>query len=274
MGFADLHIHSLYSDGTHTPEEIVTLARARNVSLIAVCDHNVTAGTLLAMEAARDAGITCICGAEIDTMMHGRDLHILCYGADTDHEPLAQAIRYARKTLDGMSTDLFDRLKEHGYPVSIEGYNAFQHDPRAGGWKMLQYLQKTGITRDKNEAFALYDRFGVTYENAGFEAAEKIIGLIHAAGGYAVLAHPGVSLPTGNINLFERELNAVLDAGADGVECYYPRHDRGLTQTCLRVCKDRDRLITAGSDCHGAFNRNEIGCTRTAVTELVLKDLV
>lgn len=274
MGFADMHIHSVYSDGTFTPEAIVTQALSRNVSLIAVCDHNVIQGTLETAELAARAGVKCISGVEIDAIFGGRDLHILCYGADLKNEKLSSVIHHARAALDGMSTDLLQCMIDDGYKLSRQEYDEFKHNTALGGWKMLQYLVACGIVRELRDAFVFYDRYGVSYEKAGFECAETVIETIHAAGGRAVLAHPGVSLPCENILEFEREVNAVMDIGADGIECYYPRHDRGLTQTCLRICKDRNLMITAGSDCHGAFNHNEIGCTRTPEENLLLKNLI
>lgn len=273
MGFADLHIHSLYSDGTYSPEKIVREAKARNVSLISVCDHNLIQGTLETQKIAIEAGITCITGVEIDSILQGRDLHILCYGADLEHEGLIGRIRYARAQLDGMSTELLKRLKDDGLKVDHAAYEAFEHDTALGGWKLLQYLVKAGIIGRMNDAFPLYERYGVTYADAGFDSLETIVNAIHAAGGKAVLAHPGVSLPTENIVAFERTLQEILEIGADGIECYYPRHGRGITQTCLRICRDGEKMITAGSDCHGAFNSNEIGCTRTGEALLELKGL-
>ena len=65
-----------------------------------------------------------------------------------------------------------------------------------------------------------------------------------------------------------------LDAGFDGAECYYPRHDAGVTRRLLEICARRKLLVTAGSDCHGAFNRSEIGQTRTPVEKLRLGELI
>ena len=274
MAFADMHIHSCYSDGSHTPEEIVRIARASNVSLISVCDHNEIRGTLECAPIARAAGITYIPGVEIDAIHEGADIHILCYGADFENRILLDRIHHARRILDEMSTELLRRMIPDHPRMSLEEYEAFAHDPSKGGWKMLQYLHFNGITPDLKSGFPLYDRYRVTYADAGFDTAEEIIQAIHAAGGRAVLAHPGVVFPTGRMSLFEACVEGAMELGMDGIECHYVRHSAGITRSCMDICARRNAMITAGSDCHGAFNHNEIGQTKTPVDKLVLNGLL
>ena len=273
MGFADLHIHSCYSDGSLRPEQIVSIARASNVELICVCDHNVTRGTLETAACAREAGVAALTGVEIDAIHRGEDIHILCYGADLGDPELCGRIRHARAALDGMSETLLERMREDYPRLNPEEYEAWPHDSTRGGWKMLQYLQARGVVRDMREAFPCYERYGVRYADAGFDPAGEVVRAIHGAGGRAVLAHPGVTLPGASLSEFAARLEDALDLGLDGAECYYPRHSPGVTRRCLEICARRNALITAGSDCHGAFNHNEIGQTRTPVNALHLAGL-
>ena len=274
MACADLHIHSVFSDGTFTPEEIVARARARGLGLISVCDHNVVAGTLAAERLAREAGLGYIRGVEIDAMHRGTDLHILCYGADLSDRALLSRIRHARARLDDMSLELLRRLMRDCPNLSMAEYEALEHDTALGGWKMLQYLKLKRVTQSLREGFALYERYNVRYEDAGFDDAADVISLIHAAGGRAVLAHAGVTFAWNTLpELLERTQDA-LDIGFDGAECYYPRHNAGVTRALAEICERRKLLITAGSDCHGAFNHNEIGQTRTPLEKLSLGTLI
>lgn len=274
MAFADLHIHSLYSDGSYRPDEIVRIARASNVELISICDHNEVRGTLAAAPIAQAAGLKYLCGVEIDAIHRNTDIHILCYGANLNDEPLLARIRHARWALDEMSVELLRRMQKDHPQLSMDEFQSFSHDPARGGWKMLQYLQFKGVTADLRGGFPLYERYNVTYAAAGFDSAEEIISAIHAAGGRAVLAHPGVVFPTGRLTQFEACVNACLDLGMDGVECYFARHSAGITRACVEICRRRDLMITAGSDCHGAFNHNQIGQTRTSMELLELKGLI
>lgn len=263
MAYVDLHIHSRYSDGSYTPEEIVRIAKGSDCGLISVCDHNLIRGTLETGPIALAAGLKYIPGVEIDAIFENTDIHILCYGADLENEALLREIRHARMMLDTMSSDLLERMIPDYPQLSTAEYDAFTHDWHRGGWKMLQYLQAKGVTPDMKSGFPLYDDYGVTYQAAGFHSAETVIAAIHGAGGRAVLAHPGVVFPTEDLREFEKILNRALDLGLDGVECYYVRHSEGVTRRCLEVCSARGLLVTAGSDCHGAFNSNQIGQTRT-----------
>ena len=273
MGFADMHIHSIYSDGTFSPAEIVRTARASGVELISVCDHNEIRGTLEAMALARATGLKCVSGLEIDAIFEGLDIHILCYGARLEDPALLERIRHARARLDGMSAELLRRMRPE-YPQLDEAeLDAWTHDTSRGGWKMLQYLQAKGVTPDLMSALPLYERYGVTYAAAGFDPAEDVIRAIHGAGGRAVLAHPGVVFSTENLRDFAARAEAAMDLGLDGIECYYPRHSAGVARVCLEICRRRGAMVTAGSDCHGAFNHNEIGQTRTSVDALALNDL-
>lgn len=270
MNYADLHIHSLYSDGSFSPEEIIARAKAAGVKLLSVTDHNVVAGTLAAAPLARAAGLDYICGVEIDAIHAGVDIHILCYDADFTDEALLRRIRHARARLDEMSVELLRRMLGDYPRLSLEDYAAFPHDSALGGWKLLQYLRARGVTADLRGGFGFYERYGVTYAGAGFDSAEEIVKSIHAAGGRAVLAHPGVVFPTEYLSAFEAHVRGTLELGLDGVECYYLRHSPSVTRRCLEICDALKLCITSGSDCHGAFNHNAIGQLQTRIDQLRL----
>ena len=273
MKLADLHIHSLYSDGSYSPAEILRRAAENGVGLISVCDHNVVQGTLETVKLAQNSDIRVIPGVEIDAMHEGTDIHILCYGADLADEALLGRIRHARAQLDQMSTDLLERMIPEYPMLSVNEYEAFPHNTDLGGWKLLQYFVAKGVTPDLKGGFPYYDRYGVTYAQAGFDSAEEIVRRIHAAGGRAVLAHPGVVFPTEWMSVFQARVHSALDLGMDGIECHYLRHSPEITRKCIEICRDRNLMITAGSDCHGAFNRNAIGQTHTRIDQLELMGL-
>jgi len=263
----DLHIHSVYSDGTMTPARIVDEAKRRGVTRLAVCDHNVVAGTLEAKPLAEDAGLKFIPGVEIDAMLMGRDAHILCYGADLTDENLLVRIRHARARLDWMSDELLRRMLPDFPGLDYAEYEALAHDSAQGGWKLLQYLKAKGVTRALDDALPYYFDYGVTYESAGFDPAEEVISAIHAAGGCAVLAHPGVTFKDAALTAVER----AAEMGIDGVERFYPRHSGRLTWLLGNLAERLGLSTTSGSDCHGSYSRADIGEPGTTVGQLVLK---
>lgn len=270
MAFVDMHIHSIYSDGTYAPEEIVRRALEDGAGLISVCDHNVFEGTLKTEPLALQAGLKYIRGAEVDALWRGINVHILCYDADFENPTLSKALQHARVSLDNMSIVLLGRMQADYPALDMDEFMNLSHDTALGGWKMLQYLQMKGVTRKLKDGFPFYKTYGVDYETAGFQPAAQVVEAIHQAGGWAVLAHPGVTLSYRDMDDFRAQVEDVLDEGLDGVECHYPTHSRALARACLDICRARDLKITAGSDCHGRFGRHIIAETRTEMDQVRL----
>lgn len=262
----DLHIHSIYSDGTMSPSQIVADAVQRGMTGIAVCDHNVIAGSLKAAPLAERAHLRFLSGVEIDAMLCGRDAHILCYGADLSTPALLSRTRHARARLDWMSDELLRRMLPDFPMLDYAEYEAMSHDVSQGGWKLLQYLKARGVTAGLKDALHYYGDYGVGYEAAGFHSAAEVIADIHAAGGCAILAHPGVTFREAPVEA----LDEARRLGIDGAECFYPRHTAALTERLIRFCDFHQLSATAGSDCHGAASSAHIGdaCVPTEALRL------
>lgn len=121
--------------------------------------------------------------------------------------------------------------------------------------------------------FGYYEKYNCSQHNIDFPSPEEVIDRIHAAGGYAILAHPGEyikNLP--NIEVKDI-LNSFASKGIDGIECYYPRHSPEITNKCLYWCNKRNMSITGGSDYHGSFAGNPIDSIRILKNEFKL-DLI
>lgn len=273
MSFVDMHIHSIYSDGTYTPEEIVRRALENGAGLISICDHNAVTGSLSAASLAKAAGLDYIPGVELDAIWKNLDVHVLCYGADFSCPELAELIREARQILDDMSVTLLSRMQKDYPQLDMEEYLAMPHDTSLGGWKMLKYMWMKGISQGMKDGFRFYEAYGVGYAQAGFKSVRETIETIHAAGGRAVLAHPGVTLPYKDMEAFKEILRKILKEGFDGVECHYPRNSKALTRACLDICREQRLMITAGADCHGAFGKHIICETRTERDQVQLNGL-
>jgi predicted metal-dependent phosphoesterase TrpH len=271
--YADLHIHSTHSDGSQTPEAIVLEARARNVSLISITDHELLCGSLEAEPIARRAGIGFLRGAEVQGRADGRFYHILAYGVDAKDRGFSALIGDSRQKLDDMSVELIRRLEPQYPHISVEDFDLYEREAVEGGWKGLEYLYRRGVTAALRDGMALYAQYGVTYEDAGFPPLCSVLRAIRGAGGRAVLAHPGITVPQSDEKTFLPTINRLIDAGLDGLECYYPLHTHKTTRALTALCRDRNLIITAGSDCHGAFGRTHIGQMMIPVEALSLKEL-
>ncbi len=247
------------------------MARRAGATMISVCDHNVVGGTRAAAPLAVAAGLEYIHGAEIDAIWDGIDVHILCYGADIDHPALNAVLKAARGRLDDMSVELLRRMAADYPALSMEEYDQLSHDPLQGGWKLLQYLKCKGITNALRDGFPFYTRYGVTYAGAGFDDIETVARAIHASGGRAVLAHPQVTFVVDSVSALEARVCGAMEMGLDGIECHHPAQDGGISRRMRDLCDVRGWMITAGSDCHGAFNGRSIACNQIDVQRIRLE---
>ena len=271
--YADLHIHSTHSDSSLTPEEIVREAQKYGVGLIAVTDHELTAGSLEAEPVARSAGLRFLRAAETECLADGRFHHLLAYGVDFSEPSFSGLLAENRLKLDEMSVELIRRMAPEYPHLTLEDYDAYERDARHGGWKGLEYLLRRGVTANIRDGMPLYRQYDVTYEAAGFPPIERTVAAIHRAGGRAVLAHPWATVPHPDEETFMQNVHALIDRGLDGVECYYPLHTPEITKLLLDLCRDRDLIVTAGSDCHGSFGRSRVGQMDVPVEALRLKGL-
>lgn len=275
--YVDMHVHSVFSDGTLTPEELAGQAADAGVILLALADHNTIKGSERMREACRKKGIYSVDAVEINTIYNKEEIHILSYCADSSCEKYTGIINYSRKVLDDMSRELIQRMESDRHPVSITEYEAYPDIKPEGGWKALYYLRDRGIIDELSQGFSLYGRYGVTYDKAPFPMAKDAIGAIHDAGGYAILAHPGdVSRLGEHVTSREiiRQMEELFETGLDGAECFYPMHTDEEAELFAGACRRRGKMITCGSDCHGTFSGKTVGYIKKTREELDIEKIV
>lgn len=253
----DLHVHSCYSDGKLTPDELAVRARVNNVIALAITDHDTMAGTDEKLEACRRYDIECVFGVELSCELAGRETHILSLFADPDADCLDRIARLSGGRRQRM-VDMLKRLARLGImvemadlPVAEDGVYGRPHLARA--------LVAKGVVRSVNEAFGryLYDG-GPVHINKTRLPAEEGIELAKSLGGVAVVAHPGVS------GLLD-DLDALVGMGLDGVEVYHPKHGGETIAKLLRYCRDRGVLVSGGSDFHAPGDGADIGGAKAPV---------
>lgn len=272
--YVDLHLHSYYSDGTMSPEEIVRTAADNQVGLIAITDHNILTAARELGALADSYGISFIKGVELDSIDQEADIHILGYGVDIRNESFMAFVKRNREILDDISIRLITDMEKDYENITLEDFKAFSYDRSLGGWKALHYLRSKGLTEKLRDGFLIYNQYGITNDSGDYPSLQEVIEQIHKAGGKAVLAHPGVSIREMNQQLFHEKLIRLLKQGLDGIECYYPMHTEEITKLCLSVCREHKLLITTGSDCHGDFGYSKIGELKITLDKLELGDLL
>lgn len=243
----DLHLHTTASDGRLTPAELVDLAAASGLRVMAVTDHDTTGSVADVRACARAKGLEAIAGIEITAVLDGRDVHMLGYFvdiADADFQRFLSSQRASRLSrLEAIGA----RLADLGVPVCLDATLALgrlQSSVSVGRPQVARALVAAGHVKDTREAF---DRWLATGRPGFVPRAgplpEAVIAFVHAAGGLVSLAHPG------RTRLDER-LASLRDAGLDAIEVYHSDHDDATTARYEALAADLRLLVTGGSDFH------------------------
>lgn len=248
--FIDLHLHSIFSDGTATPEELVQMAAERNLGGIALTDHDTVDGIEPFMEAGKRHHVKTIAGIEISAQHRGFSLHILGYGLDTSCGSLHSWLDRVQQGRIERNRKIILKLRELGLHIDDRELDDFSHCGQTGRPHIARLLMEKGVVRTMDQAFSQYLRRGRPAWCARFAyTAEETIAMIHEAGGVAVLAHPGQIDP--RIRIQPLLICELVERGLDGIEVIYPGHGKKIQKELTRLAHRFDLLITGGSDYHG-----------------------
>ncbi|NRF67604.1 PHP domain-containing protein [Aquincola sp. S2] len=247
---ADLHSHSSLSDGTLTPEALAARARAQGVELWALTDHDELAGQARAAAAARAEGIAWLGGVEISVTFAGETVHIVGLGIDPANEELGAGLARTREGRLQRARQIADGLAKVGIPGAYDGALAYVTNPDLmSRTHFARWLVDTGVCRDNGEVFRRYLVSGkpgyVAHRWAGLGEA---VGWILAAGGAAVIAHPGryKFTPIEEYALFS-EFKA---HGGAGIEVLTGSHGSADAAKYAAMAIEFDFAASRGSDFH------------------------
>ena len=245
----DLHMHSTFSDGRYTPTQLVEVAAAKGIAVLALTDHDSWNGVAEAQAAAARLGnIRVLTGVELGTQCENDSVPILGYHVNMSCEPLHAKMDEMRHGRELRLTRMLAKLDGLGYHIEVEAC-----DPKnraVGRPHVAKALVAAGYFNTVQEVFdALLHRGGPAYVPQPKLAPEEAVQLIHEAGGIAVLAHPS-ELSDGTLP--ERLLRAVP---FDGVEVYHPSADKKAQAKWLQLAQELQLLVGGGSDFHAIPDR-------------------
>ncbi len=247
----DLHIHSIYSDGTFTPEELINEAHRLKLRAVSVTDHDTVAGVREALHYGGETGITVLPGLEVSATYLDISLHLLGYGIDPEHAELGKWLLRLQQGRNKRNLDIFKKLRKLGLDVEMEELRQFSSCGQTGRPHIARLLMQKGVAKDMKQAFRLYLRRGAPAWAERFTcSAAETITVIHRAGGLAVLAHPG-QIDHG-MKVQPRLIDELAAYGLDGLEVYYPAHSRSMQKQLLELARKYRLIVTGGSDFHGA----------------------
>ncbi|HEX2950625.1 MAG TPA: PHP domain-containing protein [Armatimonadota bacterium] len=246
MAHLDLHLHTTYSDGTLTPEEVIMTAAERGVLLLAITDHDEVEGIAPAQAAASAYGIEVISGVEINTQAGKEDVHILGYGFPVTSPVLLAGLRLRREARVERAKKILARLATLGYSIDIADVLAIAGHGSVGRPHIARALVHAGYVHDTAEAFdrLIGNRCPAYVPRSPF-TPEEAVALIHQAGGIASLAHPG---KLGDPIRFIKRLKEV---DLNAIEAYHSDHSAAVTERLLRWARQFDLGVTGGTDSHG-----------------------
>ena len=242
----DLHLHTYYSDGTFTPEQVAKAAKEMKLAAISLTDHDTIEGCDRLAKACDERNIEFIPGTELSVDIEGNEMHLLGYFLDTQNERLITETTKYQQNRTNRVHGLVDQLNELGIALDADAVFDLAKCKAPGRPHVARALVKHGFCGSVDEAFSRFLRRGATawVPKTNVDYREGIE-LIHQAGGLAVMAHPG-------LNKIDHLIPDLVKAGLDGLECWHTRHPKSTAKRYREMAERYGLIITGGSDCHGA----------------------
>ena len=267
---ADLHIHSNASDGRYSPAEIVKMAAAAGVAVMALTDHDTVAGLVPALAAAAEfPSLQLIPGVELSTDTTGGEVHVLGYFIDYTDAQFKSSLERMRNSRALRTEKMVAKLKELGCDVELARVREIAGTGSLGRAHVAQALLEKGYTASFKEAFSKY----IGHDCPAYVAREKLtpaeaVRLIAEVRGLPVLAHP---FTTTNPEAMVRELKP---HGLVGIEAYYAGYLPAETNNLLNLAQKYGLIPTGGTDYHGIDSASEITIGGTDVPMHFVEQLI
>jgi predicted metal-dependent phosphoesterase TrpH len=254
----DLHTHSTASDGTQSPAEVVSSAADAGLDVLALTDHDTTAGWDEAADAAKQIGIALVRGMEISCQHENISIHLLCYLQDPAAPGLLKEVNRSRESRETRAQRIVDLLA-CDLPLHWDDVLE-QTTPGAtiGRPHIADALVAKGIVPSRDVAFADYLYAGSPYYASHYAPDPvRAVRLVREAGGVAVMAHPFAS-QRGRV-VEDAVIEAMAAAGLAGLEVHHRDHDGAEIRHGLDLAASLGLMVTGSSDYHGVGKSNQLG---------------
>lgn len=245
MSNIDLHIHTIYSDGTSTPEEVVYRAEELNLSAISITDHDSVAGLEEAIAIGEKVDMEIVPGIEMSTDVGEDEIHLLAYYLNYKDKNFLSRLKEFQSTRVERNGKLIKRLEELGMAINHKELKGIASRGVISRLHIARLMVKKGYVPSITAAFEEWLNPGKPAHVKRMEVSpSQIIRLILKAGGIPVFAHPYLS---GRDDL----IPVLVKAGLEGIEVYHSAHNSQISQRYKEIAQKYHLLITGGSDCHG-----------------------
>lgn len=244
-GNSDLHIHTNYSDGTMTPEEVVDEAIRLGVSTIAITDHDTIDGVTIACRYGQGKNLHIISGIEFSSYLSPSEVHILGYFIDVHNDGLQKVIKQSREDRINRIFAMVEKLRRLRVDIDPQEILTLAGKGSPGRMHVAETLWKHGYCHTIIESFSKYIGDNKpAYVPKKTLTPQQAIELIRDAGGVSVLAHPGLTQR-------DNAIDDLVKYGLQGIEVYYPSHTPQTVEKYLKIAKKYNLAATGGSDFHG-----------------------
>jgi predicted metal-dependent phosphoesterase TrpH len=249
--YADLHLHTDQSDGKLNPENIVKEANRAGLSTIAITDHDMLDGIKPALLAGKQYGIEVIPGLELSAESDGEEIHILGFFIDWEKKQLQERLIELRELRYDRALMMMDKLRKMGVIIELSDILDQTETSYIGRPHLAAALVKNGYADSISEAFQRFlgNHAPAYIPKDAFSPSEAIEVILNAFG-IPVLAHPGI--------LKQDILDKLIDNGLMGIEAFHSYHSIPLSDYYCSIARERNLLITGGSDFHGFENSRKV----------------
>jgi predicted metal-dependent phosphoesterase TrpH len=244
--FVDLHVHTHYSDGSFSPEEMIFRAKELGFSAIGIADHDEVGGISEAIWIGHSHGVEIVPAVELTSGVNGKEIHLLGYLIDHNNRDLREALKHLRCDRFKRIERMVDKLKKLGVDIYIEAVRRVAGSKGSlGRLHLARALYDRGAVSSVQESFDRYIGKGKpAYIEKPRLKAEEVFELIAGAGGIPVLAHP-------KLVHIDDHIPELVQLGLRGIEAFYSKNTPEETKKYLAMAEDLRLLVTGGSDCHG-----------------------
>ncbi len=260
----DLHMHTTFSDGSMTPEELIDMRVSEGYELLAITDHDVIGGSVAGGAYAKKIGLPFIYGIEFDSEdAVGDDLHMLGYGFDPENEIFLDVVIEVIADRNKRNRQFMDALNKRGFGITDEDVKKINGGRYVGKPTFAKILIKKGIVSSVNEAFStIFREPDIKAIKKVTMPSKKAIDTIHAGGGLAVMAHPMEQRRRDeSFEEFKPRMFHIIDTmlayGIDGLECHHPSASEMQQELLVEYAKEHGLMITRGSDFHSLEARRD-----------------
>jgi 3',5'-nucleoside bisphosphate phosphatase len=251
MARIDLHTHTYYSDGTLGPSQLLDLAKERRLDVVALTDHDTTAGLPEARQAAATVGIELVPGVEFSAEYDGTSIHVLCYWPDEEDADFQAELMRLQESRLRRGQRMVEKLQELGYPITFERVREIAAGKNIVRPHIAQALVEGGVIEREEDAYT--DRFigdgGRAYVEKHALDPIDALAVIKKAGGVCVIAHP--AMWRGQNSVPDVLIERMAEAGMDGIEVDHPDQAPDQREHYRGMAKRLGVVVTGSTDYHG-----------------------